>query len=91
MSCEDVKTLTIHAFEKLLIEESISKNWKSSTYNTYRNRYKCFCKYLVKTGYLEKNPFDEISKQRTPKSLPKCLSKERIQELFKAILHNCSS
>ncbi|MCT4617421.1 MAG: tyrosine-type recombinase/integrase [Candidatus Gracilibacteria bacterium] len=81
----DFPTYTTANFRSFLGNLFLDRKWSSSTYNTYRKNLKVFCKYLVREGYLEKNPIDEITKRKEEKKLPKTLTKQQVQELLAVI------
>lgn len=83
----DLSTYTTRNFKKLLWENLISRNWTSSTYNSYRKYLKCYCQYLKNEWYLDENPFDNIQKRKEPKKLPKTLTKDETRELILKLPH----
>ena len=48
---------------------------------------KSFCNFLVKRGYLPKNPFDELEKPKLAKKLPEFLDEEEARELLQACIN----
>lgn len=78
----DLTTYTTSNFKRFLWNNLISKNWSSTTYNHYRKCLRCYCEYLKKEWFLEKNPFDDICKRKESKKLPKTLTKDQIKELL---------
>lgn len=82
LKATDLSTYTTQNFKRFLWENLISRNWKSSTYNSYRKSLKCYCKYLKDEWYLVENPFDRIQKRKVAIQLPKTLTKLETQELI---------
>jgi len=48
---------------------------------------KAFCNFLVKRGYLQKNPFDGIEKPKLKRRLPEFLDEEEARELLRACIN----
>lgn len=78
----DLTTYSSSNFKRFLWESLIEKNWSSETYNNYRRYLRCYCEFLKTEGYLAENPFDRIKKRKTPKQLPKTLTKSEVEELL---------
>ncbi|WP_072905379.1 tyrosine recombinase XerC [Anaerobranca californiensis] len=75
-----VNHLTIRRFLAYLQNQNYSKK----SINRKLSAIRSFFKYLVKRGYLQKNPITKLHSPKTEKKLPKFLYQQQITELIEA-------
>lgn len=83
----EVKSFTPQNVKRFLQSLFISKNLSPATYNTYRKNLKCFCGYLLKEWYIDKNPLNDIPKMREEKKLLTCYTEKEVNLINYSINH----
>lgn len=77
-----ITKLMTTGYKKYMIYE---KGYKASTINRKITSIECFCKYLIKEGYIITNPADELETVPKQQLAPKSLKRVEIIRLFNLV------
>ena len=75
--------LTRSSLELWIIQGKIEHNWSPKTRRERLKAMGLFCKWLMRDGYLSKNPLDEIDLPKLPKKIPEHLTREQAEDILR--------
>lgn len=81
----DLEVLNTQNLRDFFISQRVNGNSPRTILNSMQG-IKSFCSFLVKRGYLPKNPFEGLEKPKLAKRLPEFLDEEEARELMRACL-----
>ncbi|HOW36291.1 MAG TPA: tyrosine-type recombinase/integrase [Candidatus Omnitrophota bacterium] len=82
----EVDSLTVENLRKYFISYKQKGNTSRTVLNAMQGT-RSFCSFLLKRGYLQKNPFLELEKPKLPKTLPEFLDEEEAKKLLQACIN----
>lgn len=82
---ENVSELTTPLIRAFLCAGRLEKCWSPKTFRNHWQYLKIYFDWCVKSGFLKKNPVEDIEKPKLEKRLPRCISTEDA----KKILYHC--
>ncbi len=82
---ESIEALSTQNLRDFFVSLRLRGNSPRTLLNTMQGM-KSFCSFLVKRGYLPRNPFDGLEKPRLPRKLPDFLDEEEARQLLQAVI-----
>ena len=80
-----VSDVTSENIRTFFFQGRTQRQWKTSTFLTYRKALLVFFKWCVKEGHIEKNPVEDIEKPKREKLLPTHLTTQAALKLLEVV------
>ncbi|MDD4954489.1 MAG: tyrosine-type recombinase/integrase [Candidatus Omnitrophica bacterium] len=81
----DIESLTTLNLRGFFVSQRVNGNSPRTIINSMQG-IKSFCSFLVKRGYLSKNPFEGLEKPKLTRRLPEFLDEEEARDLMRVCL-----